>query len=124
MDSLLCDKLDINKDGPEAFFTTYKINAQKANLVAGIAANDAIHINNIICLMPFDLQTRICYMPTQATTYSALKATTLHMYVSYKGRKDQLAALRTTQKHKASPVGSPHPPPRPQPEHKLSPDQN
>ena len=109
MDSLLRDKLDIDTDGPEAFFATYEINARKANLIAGTAANNAIHINNVIRLMPFDIQTCIGYMPTPATTYSTLKTTILQMYASYKERKDRLTALKATQKPKASPVGKPSP---------------
>ena len=59
--------------------------------------------------MPFDIQTRIGYMPTPATTYSTLKSAILQMYASYKERKDRLTALKATQKPKASPVGKPSP---------------
>ena len=106
MDSLLRDKLDIDKDGPEAFFATYEINARKANLIAGTAANDAIHINNVTRLMPFDIQTRIGYMPTPATTYSTLKTAILQMYASYKERKDRVRPCKHRSRQSAREVSS------------------
>ena len=59
--------------------------------------------------MPLDIQNRIGYMPTQPTTYSAIKTAILQMYAAYKERKDRLATFRTTQKPKASPGGKSSP---------------
>ena len=45
--SLLGDKFDINKAGPEGFFADYEILAREADIVAGTASHDSVHVSNL-----------------------------------------------------------------------------
>ena len=79
---------DVDKDGPEAFFANYEVNAWNAGIPAGTVAHDAVHINNLQQMMPDDLRNRIAYMPMAPTTYATYKSTALRLYGAYKERKD------------------------------------
>ena len=98
MESLLRDRGDVNKDGPEAFFANYEINARNAGIPAGTAAHDAVHINNLRRMMPNDLRNCIDYMPTAPATYTTYKSAALRLYAAYKELKDRQATFRASQR--------------------------
>ena len=98
MESLLCDRRDVDKDGPEAFFANYEVNARNAGIPAGTAVHDAVHINNLCRMKPNDLRNRIDYMPTAPATYATYKSTALGLYAAYKELKDQQATFRASQR--------------------------
>ena len=98
MESLLRDRGDVDKDGPEASFANYEVNARNAGIPAGTAAHDAVHINNLRRIMPNDLKNRIDYMPAAPTTYATYKSAALRLYAAYKELKDQQATFRASQR--------------------------
>ena len=93
---------DIDKDGPEAFFANYEVNARNAGIPAGTAVHDAVHINNLRRMMPNDLRNRIDYMPAAPTTYATYKSAALRLYAAYKELKDRQATFRASQRAKAT----------------------
>ena len=54
--SLLGNKFDIDKGGPQGFFANYEILAREARIVAGNADSDIIHVSNLNRLLPFNLR--------------------------------------------------------------------
>ena len=98
MESLLQDRGDVDKDGPEAFFANYEVNARNAGIPAGTTVHDAVHINNLRRMMPNDLRNRIDYMPAAPTTYATYKSAALRLYAAYKELKDRQATFRASQR--------------------------
>lgn len=101
VESLLREKADVDKEGPEAFFANYEVKARNAGIPTNSAANNAVHINNLDRLMPYNLRERIRYMPAQPTTYTTYKAAALLFYPAYKEKRDQQVAFKAGQKTKA-----------------------
>ena len=71
--SLLRDKFNINKAGPEGFFADYEVLAREANIIAGKADHDSVHISNLNQLLPFELRDRINQVDPVPITYAEYK---------------------------------------------------
>ena len=71
--SLLRNKFDINKAGPEGFFANYKVLAREANIITGTASHDLVHVSNLNRLLPFELRDRINQVDPVPITYAEYK---------------------------------------------------
>ena len=94
---LLEKELSIDKEGHEKFFAEYEILARNADLIAGTATNDVIHVHNLNRLMPYNLQDRVNSADPPPGTYDRYKQLIGRHYPAYKEKADRQRLFRSRQ---------------------------